>query len=69
MPVIPMNIILQICHKIMNATFAIADSVKGKRYATPICAACCGEDYCNQYACETIKRKLYTYCLTYCGEL
>ena len=42
----------------MNATFDIADSAVGKRYSTPICAVCCGDDYCNSYACETVKREL-----------
>ena len=49
--------LLQLCHKLMNATFETADAQKGKRYSTPICAVCCGDDYCNSYACETIKRE------------
>ena len=46
----------QVCHKLMNATFEVEDATRFGRYTTPICAVCCGDDYCNGFACETIKR-------------
>ncbi|KAL4219356.1 hypothetical protein ACF0H5_021936 [Mactra antiquata] len=48
---------LEICQPLTNFILQSYRTSVGKREET-ICSACCGDNYCNKYACETTKKRL-----------